>query len=98
MPEPFSAVSGLTCLTCGRRYDFAPMLTGCPECQGLGRPAILDPDYDYAAVDPATLASHNHASMWGYHQFLPVPSEAAVVSLGEGQTPLIAVESVARRT
>jgi threonine synthase len=98
MAERYSAVSGFRCLTCDRRYDFAPMLTGCPECQGLGRPAILDPEYDYAAVDPAVLAKDNHASLWGYHQLLPVPSETAVVSLGEGQTPLILVQSIARRT
>lgn len=98
MSEQFSAVSGFTCLACGHKYDFAPMLTGCPDCQAQGRPAILDPDYDYAAVDAAILRKDNHASLWGYHQLLPVPNETAVVSLGEGQTPLIPVESIARRT
>jgi threonine synthase len=84
----YSTVTGLVCLTCGTHYSFSLMLGGCPACQDAGRVAILDPTYGYdVAGAPALTATRGR--LWDYHQLLPVPDPAAVVTLGEGASPLL---------
>jgi threonine synthase len=54
--------------------------------------------YDLAAlrqnVTPGDLAGRE-ASMWRYHELLPVRDERFVLTLGEGMTPLLAVSRLA---
>lgn len=95
MKSAFSSVQGLRCLTCGRSYPFEPMLEGCPDCQAAGRVAILDPQYAYDETDGAALRRDVAGRLWDYHRLLPIPDPAAVVTLGEGATPLIALPRVA---
>ena len=97
MTELFSAVTGLRCLTCAKEYPFQAMLTGCDSCRRAGRPAILDPTYDYAAIDKAVFLQRQD-SLWAYHQLLPVPNSSAVTTLGEGQSPLLPMRALAERT
>jgi threonine synthase len=93
--KTFSAVSGLTCLTCGTQYPFTLMLEGCPVCQRAGRVAILDPTYGDREGRAAAMASVNAGRLWDYHALLPVPDPDAVVTLGEGATPLLPLPDVA---
>lgn len=92
----FSAVIGLACLTCGRVYPFGPLLGGCPDCRAAGRVAILDPVYDASVAAAAVFDRPTPGRLWDYHRFLPVPDPAAVVTLGEGATPLLPLPEVAR--
>jgi threonine synthase len=94
----FSSIRGFACLTCGRGHSFGPMLEGCPDCQAAGRPAILDPVYAYENEDARALSDVGTGHLWDYHQLLPVPSQASVVTMGEGGTPLIPLPSATDET
>jgi threonine synthase len=78
------------CTNCGRAYGLDFGRAGCPVCGGivdLSQPLVFDPK----RIDP-------HArGLWRYRHTFPLPADAAPVTLGEGGTPLVAVE-VAGRT
>jgi threonine synthase len=93
----YSAATGLACFTCGARYPFEPLLGGCPECFAAGRPAILDVEYELGPDDAAVLAEPG-LGFWDYHRFLPVPHSEAIVTLGEGGSPLVPIEAAAAET
>ena len=90
----YSAASGLACIRCGERYRLEAMLGGCPACVAAGRPAILEVEYELGR-DDAALLSEPGLGFWDYHRFLPVPDPDAVVTLGEGGSPLVPVEAAA---
>jgi len=80
----------LECTTCGRELDADAVQGTCPSC---GK--VLFAHYDLAAlkkaVSPDDLRGRRW-DMWRYHELLPVRSEANVVTLGEGMTPLLEVD------
>src|ERR1700740_2940588 len=94
----FSSIRGLACLTCGRVYPLGPMLGGCPDCQASGRLAILNPVYTYGEEEARALSGVGAGRLWDYHKLLPVPNQASVITMGEGETPLVPLPSVARET
>jgi threonine synthase len=85
----------IRCTNCHRPYpeqgatsQVAPYR--CPTCTGL---------FDYAGpfdFDPAQVA-RSQPGLWRYRHSLGLPQEAPVVSLGEGNTPLIWREVLGRR-
>ncbi|GHO95779.1 threonine synthase [Reticulibacter mediterranei] len=87
MDARFSYLSHLKCSACDHIYDADQLQTISPCC---ARPLL-------ACYDLATLAkevsrdeiSHREATMWRYHEFLPVREPAHIISLGEGMTPLL---------
>ncbi len=83
---PFSYLAHLECSRCNEVYD-ASIPQGLCEC---GSPLLAR--YDMAALaastTPATF-SDRKPSLWRYHELLPVRSANAVVTLGEGMTPLL---------
>jgi threonine synthase len=81
-----SYLDRLECGRCSTEYDPGTW-------QGLctcGSPLLARYDLDLAAkqVGPDEIAGRP-PSLWRYHEILPVVSAAAVVTLGEGMTPLI---------
>ncbi len=77
------AFAGLRCTDCGTTHD--PVAAGrCPECNGL-----LDAVYDHDSA--AELSGHG---LGRYAPLLPFADEA-LVSLGTGGTPLVAVPELA---
>ena len=86
MDNTYSALSDLECPRCGMRYD-ADQVQGLCTC-GSPLYARYDLTRVAAAVDPPTLAGRE-ASLWRYHELLPVRSPDRVVTLGEGMTPLL---------
>ncbi len=88
-----SAVTHIECRACGESYELDLTTYPCQECGG-----ILDPQYDLAAVnvDRAEVANRS-GSMWRYRELLPIRDADAVVSLGEGNTPLVECPRVADR-
>lgn len=93
MSARFSYLSHLECSECQRSFD-AEQFQSVSQC--CGRPLLAV--YDLAAlrgdVTPGELAGRE-ASMWRYHELLPVRDERFVLSLGEGMTPLLAASRLA---
>ncbi len=84
----FSALTHLECARTGERY-------AADEIQGtsaVGAPLLARYDLQRVAatVTREEIASRA-ATLWRYHELLPVRSVQRVVSLGEGMTPLVAL-------
>jgi len=79
----------LRCAACQRTFALGPLFQGCPSCSGR-----LEVEYDYAALAPGFNAawadpSRHAVGIWRYAPLLPIDDRTHVVSLGEGQTPLV---------
>jgi threonine synthase len=84
-----SQLSHLECTACGRREDADRLHTVCPAC---GK--VLYARYDLAAARralPRDALRDREATLWRYRELLPVRAAAAIVTLGEGMTPLLPV-------
>ena len=81
-------VTTLECTLCGAEYDPNQIIYTCPEHEGVK--GILEVRYDYDAIDDAFDGDLGGpiASQWKYEAFLPVASEADIVTLNEGGTDL----------
>lgn len=75
------------------------MFEGCPACATSVFRSGLTPDYDYAALASELrgrpLADKSHPGIWRYRHLLPVERDSNDVSLGEGNTPLVAMPRIA---
>ena len=82
-----STLTHLECGACGTAYPADQLLNLCPAC---GKPLLVRYDLERAA---RTLTKESlrerPASMWRYKEVLPVQDAAAILSLGEGWTPLV---------
>jgi threonine synthase len=87
---PFSALSHLDCSRCGSSFD-ADRVQGTCSC---GAPLLAR--YDLGQVFFRRDLAGQPASLWRYHELLPVRSAARVVSLGEGMTPLLPMPAIGR--
>ena len=87
MNTRFSYLSHLECSQCQQKYDADELHTISPCCS---RPLLAR--YDLAAVardlQPDEIA-RRQATMWRYHELLPVRNKRHVLTLGEGMTPLL---------
>ncbi|MEV4708424.1 threonine synthase [Actinoplanes sp. NPDC049316] len=81
-----STLSHLDCSRTGERYD-ADAVQGVSEA---GVPLLARYDTELAArtLTREALAARP-ATLWRYHEMLPVRDPASIVSLGEGMTPLL---------
>jgi threonine synthase len=86
-----TAFTHVECRSCGDVYDHGVTPGPC-ACGG-----ILDPQYDYGGlgIGPETWERRS-GSMWAYRELLPVRDPDAIVSMGEGATPLVACPRLAR--
>ena len=50
--------------------------------------ALYDIDAAASTLDLKNMTGRAH-SIWRYHEMLPAPDESAIVTLGEGMTPLL---------
>ncbi len=88
MVARYSYLSHLRCSACQRRYEADRLQTTSPCCS---RPLLAQ--YDLSAVERDVARdeiARREASMWRYHELLPVREKAHVQTLGEGMTPLVA--------
>ncbi|MFP9061663.1 threonine synthase [Natrialbaceae archaeon A-chndr2] len=91
MAETNSAVTELECYSCGSKYSLDVDVGPCRECGG-----ILDPQYDYDSIEISRDDwEQRHGSMWKYRELLPIKDSSAIVSMGEGDTPLIECPKIA---
>lgn len=74
------------CNDCGNTIPFNVFQTSCPKCGCPWQEAI----YDYQVIGNTlqTELRNRFASLWRYHELLPVEQSIPDVSLGEGGTPL----------
>src|SRR5260370_21668163 len=89
----FSYLSHLECSKCQGHYD-ADQLQNVSSC--CARPLLAMYDLTAAARDlvPGDIAGRA-ATMWRYHELLPVREARFVLTLGEGMTPLLAAPRLA---
>jgi threonine synthase len=90
MPTP----SALVCVRCSARYPTDRYAEDCPACRAKGAPANLTVAYDRRPGEGLKEdALRRRESMWRWEDFLHA-SAAEAVSLGEGNTPLLAAPSL----
>jgi threonine synthase len=89
----FSYFAHLVCTKCGALYERDRRLNVCPvdRCAGslFARYHPLPLDRDSFAGRPR--------SMWRWHEMMPVEDPAHIVTLGEGDTPLLRADRLASR-
>ncbi|HLW59451.1 MAG TPA: pyridoxal-phosphate dependent enzyme [bacterium] len=61
----------------------------------MGSPASLDVTYEYGERVIPQLTTGGVHRLWDYHTLLPIVDERAVVTLGEGATPLVGLPTIA---
>jgi threonine synthase len=89
----YSYATHLECSLTGERHDIAKL-------QGLsaaGKPLVVR--YDLAALKHELVRSELAArekGLWRWHELLPVPGSGDIVSLGELETPLVALTNSER--
>ena len=83
----------IRCIRCGAEGDLGGPFKGCPVCRANGKPSNVQVVYDDAELLPALRRVSSRPlelrNMWHYREVLPV-SDDAIVTLGEGATPLLA--------
>lgn len=86
--------TGFTCVGCGTSYGPEQDLLLCPACHNL-----LEANYDYEGlrrhVDRDALATRP-SSVWRWRELLPVLDPGAIVTLGEGGTPMLRCDRLAQ--
>jgi threonine synthase len=89
-----SFLTHLDCSRCDRTCD-ADQPAGLCEC---GSPLLARYDLTAArsAITPAALAARP-ATLWRYHELLPVRESGHIVTFGEGMTPLLPMPRLAAR-
>jgi len=93
MEARFSYLSHLECSMCHRQYDGNQLHTTSPCCS---RPLLAQ--YDLASIARDVTQdeiARREASMWRYHELLPVREKGNILTLGEGMTPLLAASRLA---
>ena len=87
-------VTHLECALCGKHHEARTLQNLCIEC---GKPLLVRYDLEAAAktLTPETLRPRG-SSLWRYREVLPVEDESNIVSFGEGWTPLLKAERLAR--
>lgn len=88
----------LRCVYCGAEFPVVSMTSGCPACRSDDFASSLSPTYDYdqlaADLGTRSLATTGRG-IWRYRDLLPVEDPVHEVSLGEGDTPLLPMPSLA---
>jgi threonine synthase len=90
-----SYLTGVKCLECGHEMEFYPGLDRCPACKGVW----LDAQYNYGAVAEIWKEGLRGRvnSLWRYIELLPITDAEQVITMGEGQSPLIRASKLQKR-
>ena len=95
MNARYSYLSQLQCSLCQLSYNADQLYTTSPCCS---RPLLAQ--YDLTALArylTKDSLANRVATMWRYHELLPVRQERHVLTLGEGMTPLLSASYLAPR-
>jgi threonine synthase len=86
MPQTNTTVKDIYCPKCDERYEINNIITLC-KC---GSPLLVDYDYEKASqIMTKDMLKDRPSSMWKYKEVLPVINDENIVTLGEGDTPLL---------
>ena len=79
-------VARIRCPRCDESVDRAAPPVGCPRCR-----SVLDADVDLSQIARglAPEIRRRPRGLWRWREFLPIADAGAVVTLGEGDTPLV---------
>ena len=90
-----SYLNSVKCLECGHHMGFYPGVDHCPACQGVW----LDAEYDYEAVAKIWRQElwGRVNSLWRYRELLPIIDAEKIVTMGEGQSPLVRALKLQKR-
>lgn len=84
----------LECINCRTRIPLTKTVAGCPRCGEV----ILEARYDLSDLNVKQwrreLARRPH-NLWRYREVLPILNPENIISLGEGDTPLIKSRALA---
>jgi threonine synthase len=86
--------TGFSCLGCGAAYDAGQDLLLCPSCHSL-----LEATYDYEALRnhlDRDEISARPSGVWRWRELLPIVDSKAIVTLGEGDTPMLRCDRLAK--
>ena len=88
-------VTHLECAACGVTHEAQRLQNLCREC---GKPLLVRYDLERAkrSLKKESLVGRR-ADLWRYREVLPVESDANVVTLGEGWTPLLRAERLGKK-
>jgi threonine synthase len=90
-----STLTHLQCSACSRQHDADRLQTLCPDC---GKVLLARYDLQHAARTLSREAvAGRPRGMWRWRELLPVRDPRHVVSLGEGDTPLLPVPRLGAR-
>jgi threonine synthase len=90
--SPVSYLVDIQCSGCAKRYSAHQIHTFCPDCQS---PLLVN--YDLAAARQHVDRDEIHRrlkGMWRWHELLPVCDPDNIVTLGEGDVPLLRLPRV----
>ncbi len=92
----YSLLASLECPQCGQRHDPDRLTNTCSACRSplLAR---YDLPAARAGLDRGEIA-RRPKGMWRWHELLPVRDPANIVTLGEGDTPLLRLERLGAQT
>ena len=84
----------LECTNCHKEYDYINPYRTCQEC---GKVLYVKYDMEKARknFDRNSLTGRVN-SMWRYYEMMPIKDESNIVSLGEGMTPLLKANNLAK--
>ncbi len=85
-----SAMLGLRCTRCGSEFEAGRYFSGCPVCAEGEWAAGLEVVYDFEQA-ARRWGRTRRRGLWRYAPLLPLRDDDARVTLGEGDTALIAV-------
>ncbi len=84
----------LDCAFCGENYEPNQLLNLCSKCE---KPLSAKYDLEHAAAKLTKDALRTRDScLWRYREILPVENDENIVSLGEGWTPLLKADRLAK--
>ena len=81
-----SYVTHLECARCGAQADATKLANLCPIDGG---PYLVRYDLERLRSVPRSMLANRQASLWRYRELLPMDDTNNIVSLGEGNTPMI---------
>ncbi|MFM6924183.1 MAG: threonine synthase [Ferruginibacter sp.] len=90
--QRYSLMQNLECSNCGRSYDPEQINTFADCCN---KP--LTANYDLATGISKRDIDYRDNSIWRYHMLLPVIDKRNIISLGEGMTPILHLQTLGKK-
>ena len=92
--KSLSYINDLSCSVCGKTFNADQIQTFCSDCK-----APMMANYDLLSIKYALdrdSVSHRPKGMWRWAELLPVSDQENIISLGEGDTPLLRLNHLGR--